>query len=147
MSAFVIVVYRCFIKLQCYHVCVEFYWYILCWLFLLKSYACLLKVLDWICITWLCIIQSNVFQYSVIGVRFVLQGNQTEASPLLFDHFQSYGYIFVEIWFLGGLRVTNPPIRLMCPTSVCPSVRLSGCGFQTLTWKPFDQSISNLTYR
>ena len=22
---------------------------------------------------------------------------------------------------LGGLRVTNPPIRLMCPTSVCPS--------------------------
>ena len=23
--------------------------------------------------------------------------------------------------FLGGLRVTNPPIRLMCPTSVCPS--------------------------
>ena len=25
--------------------------------------------------------------------------------------------------FLGGLRVTNPPIRLMCPTSVCLSVR------------------------
>ena len=24
-------------------------------------------------------------------------------------------------FFLGGLRVTNPPIRLMCPTSVCPS--------------------------
>ena len=23
---------------------------------------------------------------------------------------------------LGGLHVTNPPIRLMCPTSVCPSV-------------------------
>ena len=23
--------------------------------------------------------------------------------------------------FLGGLHVTNPPIRLMCPTSVCPS--------------------------
>ena len=25
--------------------------------------------------------------------------------------------------FLGGLRVTNPPIGLMCPPSVCPSVR------------------------
>ena len=23
--------------------------------------------------------------------------------------------------FLGGLHVTNPPIRFMCPTSVCPS--------------------------
>ena len=39
----------------------------------------------------------------------------------------------VYLWFLGGLRVTNPPIGLMCPTSVCPSVRLSGCGFRTLT--------------
>ena len=22
--------------------------------------------------------------------------------------------------FLGGLRVTNPPVRLTCPTSFCP---------------------------
>ena len=26
-----------------------------------------------------------------------------------------------KLWFLGGLRVTNPPIRLMCTTSFCPS--------------------------
>ena len=26
--------------------------------------------------------------------------------------------------FLGGLRVTNPPIRLMCPTSICPATFL-----------------------
>ena len=26
--------------------------------------------------------------------------------------------------FLGGLRVTNPLIRLMCPTSVCLSVHI-----------------------
>ena len=28
---------------------------------------------------------------------------------------------YISAVFLGGLRVTNPPIRLMCPTSVCPS--------------------------
>ena len=28
------------------------------------------------------------------------------------------------IILLGGLRVTNPPIRLMCPTSVCLSVHI-----------------------
>ena len=29
----------------------------------------------------------------------------------------------IKVWyyFLDGLHVTNPPIRLMCPTSVCPS--------------------------
>ena len=32
--------------------------------------------------------------------------------------------LFSQTSFLGGLRVTNPPIRLMCPTSVCPSVRV-----------------------
>ena len=26
--------------------------------------------------------------------------------------------------FLGGLHVTNPPIRLMCPTSICLSVHI-----------------------
>ena len=30
--------------------------------------------------------------------------------------------VFWGVLFLGGLRVTNPPIRLMCPTSVRPSV-------------------------
>ena len=29
--------------------------------------------------------------------------------------------LFSRFHLLGGLRVTNPPIRLMCPTSVCPS--------------------------
>ena len=45
------------------------------------------------------------------------------------------------ISFLGGLRVTNPPIRLMCLTSVdifC---------FRTLTRKRFVQSNSNLPGR
>ena len=30
----------------------------------------------------------------------------------------------LAISFLGVLLVTNPPIRLMCPTSVCPSVNI-----------------------
>ena len=42
--------------------------------------------------------------------------------------------------FLGGLRVANPPIRLMSPTSVRPHFR-----FRTRTQKHFVQSNSNLT--
>ena len=33
---------------------------------------------------------------------------------------EAYNLIWL-IWFLGGLHVINPNIRLMCPTSVCPS--------------------------
>ena len=46
--------------------------------------------------------------------------------------------------FLGGLRVTNPPIRLMC-SDVRLSVHISS--FRTLTRKRFVQSNSNLTGR
>ena len=31
---------------------------------------------------------------------------------------------YVIYHWLGGLRVTNPPIRLMCPTSACLSVHI-----------------------
>ena len=49
--------------------------------------------------TSLCVLgQTKVYQYQYIQLNTV-EGNL----------------------FLGGLRVTNPSIRLMCPTSVCLS--------------------------
>ena len=33
---------------------------------------------------------------------------------------------------LGGLRVINPPIRLMCPTSVCPHFSIPDSNSKTV---------------
>ena len=37
------------------------------------------------------------------------------------NYFPGCGVRVSLILFFGGLHVTNPPIRLMCPTAVCPS--------------------------
>ena len=52
----------------------------------------------------------------------------------------------VSVVLLGGLHVTNPPIRLMGPTSIHLSVR-PHFRFRTLTRKRFVQSNPNLTGR
>ena len=36
-------------------------------------------------------------------------------------------YNWLRHLFLGGLHVTNPPIRLMCQTSICLSVHQHFC--------------------
>ena len=49
--------------------------------------------------------------------------------------YSNLSFVFLQRYkFLGGLRVTNPPIRLMCQTSVCLSVRLH-FRFRTLNSK------------
>ena len=54
--------------------------------------------------------------------KFLKLYRNNNFSFLIGANTQRYSIIlFKVISFLGGLRVTNPPIRLMCPTSICLS--------------------------
>ena len=95
----------------------------------------------------------NVFA-SILQMRVIVQSS-TPCPVQRFDSVQRFknSIFLVKIRkfyftskFLGALRVTNQPIRLMWPTSVHPSVR-QHFRFRTLTRKRFVRSNSNLTGR
>ena len=79
---------------------------------------------------WGNLLEIAAYLFQIISALFG-DISKTLKCPLMTDFSEMYRIILVSecghSMFLGGLRVTNPTIRLVCP-SVCPSV----CPFVSL---------------
>ena len=60
--------------------------------------------------------------WSIISINWLDLGEIDKGHSYFERNFGNVKGDFKVVLLLGGLRVTNPPIRLMCLTSACPSI-------------------------